>query len=204
LTCQDPSYDQALGDLRSEDYLGFVAWVDRRERWNALFALEWFISPAKFHELLADVWNDAEGFPPEEDLEYLIDTMMPGDAPRAFGEDVAFFEALPKSFTAYRGARSGVNEAGRSWTLSKDRAIWFAGRFEHLPGEPILQTRVISKGSVMFYLDAAGRNEQEVVLWRPTASRRQRVLRQREIIAARERLAKPTNGDLKLMAGATA
>lgn len=67
----------------------------------------------------------------------------------------------PDTFTIYRGteAPDGLG-AGFSWTLSRERAVWFARRFDK--GEPTLITATVGRARVIAYL--AGRGEEEIVV----------------------------------------
>lgn len=75
-------------------------------------------------------------------------------------DDLASFNALPDSFTVYRGAIEGDNEDGISYTLNPDTAVWFAERFadeEHLVLEG-----TVNKEDVIGYSNARG--EMEIII----------------------------------------
>lgn len=73
----------------------------------------------------------------------------------------------PDPVTIYRGAQ-GVNEkealwgavSRPSWTLSRDKAKWFANRWDHL-SDGVVVGATVPRGAIMFY--SSGRQEQEVI-----------------------------------------
>ncbi len=67
------------------------------------------------------------------------------------------------TWTVYRGA-SAPDHDGMSWTLNRDKAMWFARR---LDGTGFLMETTIEPFQVLGYTDE--RQEQEVILW-PEAS----------------------------------
>lgn len=77
-------------------------------------------------------------------------------------EDEALtFSQLPETLPVYRGAQAYLNEDGLSWTLSLDRAAWFATRFH--PDEPVLIQATVMKSEVIALL--LGRGEEEVLVF---------------------------------------
>lgn len=74
-------------------------------------------------------------------------------------ENYEVYEKLPDTFTVYRGLQENAQKDGLSWTLSKDVAEWFAGRFEN-DGEIIEKT--VHKAEVIAYFN--DRDEEEIVL----------------------------------------
>lgn len=76
-------------------------------------------------------------------------------------DDFKVFESLPNVVTIYRGVtdKNKDNEKALSWTLSKDRADWFAHRFDEA-GE-VWKTE-ISKDSIFAYFDEM--DEKEVII----------------------------------------
>lgn len=78
-----------------------------------------------------------------------------------FEESLAlFFEELPEKVTIYRGIRDEKYIKGFSWTVSKDKGIWFAKRFD--TDNQILLETVIDKKDILCYTDE--RDEKEVII----------------------------------------
>ena len=72
---------------------------------------------------------------------------------------------LPEYITVYRGASALEGEAfpfGRSWTLGKGAADWFAKRFDDGTGGMKVFKRMILKKHALAYF--AGRGESEIIL----------------------------------------
>ena len=67
-------------------------------------------------------------------------------------------EKLPEKFTAYRAGEQN----GFSWTLSKDKAMWFCNRFKEQFGNIPFFEREFTRDDALFY--TYERNEKEVVI----------------------------------------
>ncbi len=71
---------------------------------------------------------------------------------------------LPNVLTLYRGIGHVRGRNGLSWTLDREKAIWFSGRFVEVSrlGKSSLLTARADKSDVHTLL--LGRNEEEVVI----------------------------------------
>jgi len=104
-------------------------------------------------EFLIDLWEDGEAIhgQKEHHFAYLFN-LLPTTK--------AITRELPKGkFTIYRGGHPD----GDSWTLSRDKAQWFANmrcRDKQYGGK--VAEKIITKEEALFYTN--GRNEQEVLL----------------------------------------
>lgn len=74
-------------------------------------------------------------------------------------EEQRFLKSKPAKFVVYRGRSCKHRGSGVSWTLSREKAEWFAARYG-LPGRVLI--RRVRKSEVFAYLD--GRQEQEIIL----------------------------------------
>ena len=70
-------------------------------------------------------------------------------------EDTKFFNELPNTITIYRG---GVDDKGYSWTLDREKAEWFANRFNF---DYEVFEKTINKSDAIAYL--SDRNESEII-----------------------------------------
>jgi hypothetical protein len=81
-------------------------------------------------------------------------------------------------FTIYRGVAgrgAAARIAGLSWTGSLECACWFAMRYaEHLPFPRVLRT-VVTKRSVLAYINEMGRDEQEYIVLLPSTAKLERI-----------------------------
>lgn len=78
-------------------------------------------------------------------------------------DEKAVLAGLPEKFTVYRGTfifPDGFR--GMSWTINRDKAVWFAHRYKPAKFDPWLISGTVSKRSVIAYLD--NRNEAEIVV----------------------------------------
>jgi hypothetical protein len=74
-------------------------------------------------------------------------------------EDFSVYTALASRIKIYRGFRHINFKKGFSWTLSKEKAQWFASRFG---GTGKVTSKIVRKFDILGYLD--GRGEQEILL----------------------------------------
>ena len=116
--------------------------------------------PALFRE----VWIDSDGIRRNEasiaSLVPLVEQRRREIMERA--ADLAVYDSFADRLTVFRGVCGRFNK-GRSWTLSKEKAIGFACRF--CGGRSKVFARSVAKREVLFYSDERG--EQEVVLLAP-------------------------------------
>ena len=73
--------------------------------------------------------------------------------------DFRKYKSLSNEFIVYRGIQHNAKEEGFSWTLSKEKAEWFASRFNN-HGKVV--KRKVHKKDVLAYIDDLG--EQEIIL----------------------------------------
>jgi hypothetical protein len=176
-------YSNAKKFLLAGDWQGFLWTCNKTDRWYALNELQLLAEYRELQSLFASVWNELhlDRRVPNDELADWIDGYFPEYKALAFTpEDVKVIDALPKCFCIYRGCAEGF-EMGRSWTLSRKVAEFFATRFwiEGTTLPSIIMSRVVSKRDVLFYTNVNG--EQEIVLRQQTDSKRRRVLSSREI-----------------------
>lgn len=117
--------------------------------------------PKEYWETLGEIWVDSENIwqnmdywrfylttGPEKDKEYFMSE-----------EDRETFKNLPETITVYRGYVPRKNKGGFSYTLSKEKAEWFAKRFGK-DGKVI--ERTVNKKDIFAYKN--DRNEQEIII----------------------------------------
>jgi hypothetical protein len=76
------------------------------------------------------------------------------------------FEALPESFTVYRGYVKGYgfdNADGLSWTLDRNVAEFFASEMVAGVVSTVVE-RVVNKQDVFAYIEKNGNNEKEIII----------------------------------------
>ena len=110
------------------------AYLVMHERPYRMEALQTYLSRKRvsnkvYWELLSWAWEDSENI--WQNKEQWIDLLRSDRAGcRHFmdAEERKFFAELPDRFDVYRGYSSRGDGGGISWTLSKDKAAWFAKR----------------------------------------------------------------------------
>lgn len=102
--------------------------------------------------LAAEVWKDSENLEDHED-EWRVMLGTPG---LILCDDAEGYARLPEWVEVYRG---DIDDAGMSWSMSRDVADWFAKRFDG--NAPLLKGRV-HKTRITGYL--FGRGEQEILV----------------------------------------
>lgn len=150
---------QALKDAAKEgNWFRFVILHERPYRIEALEMVP--RSAEDYWTLVRDAWMDTEF--PSQMMDNWIDILDHPDAHQMMDdEERAVFDALPDLITVFRGYE-GEGEDGLSWTLSRERAEWFAARWQGIHGEPQVVERLVPKTRVVAYLN--GRSEQEVIV----------------------------------------
>ncbi len=106
---------------------------------------------------LADVWIDCEN--PHINIDVWKAYFKKYGADSMSTEEIDFLTRLDDNIEIYRGVQSECNDEGISWTLDKDKALWFANRFR---GEGIVRVKKISKSAVSCFYN--GRGECEIIL----------------------------------------
>jgi hypothetical protein len=151
--------------------------IKGKEKEKALFTIFLIISSAyriQFLDLIKDeltakeigtmmswIWTDTE-FPNQYETKMLINLFEKSDKETLMDEDdKKFYDNLPEVITIYRGKQTTkAKRLGMSWTLNKEKANWFAHRWQTQQGK--LYQATIEKKYVYAYLN--NREEQEVVV----------------------------------------
>jgi hypothetical protein len=159
--------------LNKKDWHTFVILHERPYRLDAFEEIDDFITSRKKRwELLSFVWSDSENIwqlikkwkkilkeaREDKDSKFFMNT-----------EERAFFKKLPREITVYRGwhehfdpltGRKSKNDKGLSYSISKEKAEWFSGRFQRKVSG--IKERVISKEDAFAFLSR--RSEKEIVI----------------------------------------
>jgi len=149
---------KALDEARVEKMWEQIVFLHERPfRLSALQSVQYEVDDdARFWRLVRETWDDTEF--PHARLDQWIEMWSIGRPARecAMDEDErAKLATLPDILRVWRGGRA----AGLSWTLDRDKAVWFARRFKDRDNK--LLSGVLRRGAVLAYLD--GRGESEVV-----------------------------------------
>lgn len=136
--------------------------ITKPYRLQFLETIQKSVSPEEMGALLADIWVSSES--PNADavpLRILIKWFKAADKNSLMNaEELACYNSLPDEFQVYRGIGSKSNKKGISYTLSLEKAEWFANRFQKRGGYVL--TGTAKKKDVLAYFN--GRQEQEILI----------------------------------------
>lgn len=123
-----------------------------------------YLSEKDLAEYFADAWVLTEN--PNQDVNcpipYLVKMFKKCNKQYLMvKEDYEIYQALPETFTIYRGVAVGRNPKGLSWTRNLETAKWFAHRFDNKDEQGYIQVGTAKKENVLAYFNT--RNEDEIV-----------------------------------------
>jgi hypothetical protein len=139
----------------------YVFMYERPYRLHGFLQIMHHLDDKNYWELLGSIWSDSENIWQNFKvwLKLLADD-RPGKEHFMDAEEREALAKLPDVLVVHRGYVKGKNKNGLSYTLSKEKAEWFAKRFSN--GNPAVCTRRVKKTDVLAYL--TGRGEDEIVL----------------------------------------
>ena len=142
--------------LAKSDY-GTAVWMHERPyRLDVLKRVP--TSAPDYWSLVARVWLDTEH--PSNAIDDWVEIFSHRDAHLMMDDDERqVYDALPDEVEIYRGVGDVFEDSGISYTLSIERARWFASRFDE---DGVVLTRTVPKTEIVAYLN--GRNESEVIV----------------------------------------
>lgn len=156
--------EQLQKAAEKKDWATYVFWHEKPFKMWALANISQHLSIEQRSKMLAEIWTLVENcWQCDDYFEWIVSFGI--DANAAMDEEERkVWSELPETFTVYRGAQEH-NVYGRSWTLEKERAEWFARRFNE--DAPMVLRGKVSKGDpgALFYIN--GRNEQEILVSDP-------------------------------------
>lgn len=145
------------------DWSSFVFLHTRPYRLDAFIEIVNELPNRDFWSILSNVWTDSENIWQHQDDWCML--WNEGRSYKRFAmnpEERKAFKRLPNELVIYRGADEEDAADGMSWTLDRDKAIWFARRRLHLKHRPVLVKAYARKSDAHALL--LGRNENEVVI----------------------------------------
>jgi hypothetical protein len=139
----------------------YVFLHERPYRYEALLEIRKNLKGKAFWDLVSAVWIDSENI--HQHVGDWIDLWSVKEKSRQSvmnKEERKFLKELPETFSVWRGTGHADVVDGLSWTLDRNKAIWFAGRFSK---SRYLAEGTVKKKDVVAYF--ARRNEQEIVIF---------------------------------------
>lgn len=155
--------DEYLQGVRYQPF-NYLFLHERAYRLKAFRQIRHLISDAKYWRMLEWVWSDAEYLTQNKKVWLpLLNSKRRYRLLMMNRKDRKAFEAMPVEFTIYRGHKKGIGRNGLSWTLSRDKAVWFAYRFAESDARThMLLTGTCKKSDVFCY--TSGRKEEEIII----------------------------------------
>ncbi len=146
----------------SESMDSILLLIDKSYRLQFFERIQKTLSPDDLGRLLADIWVNGEN--PNNDvvpLPTIVKWFKKASRESLMdAEELAYYDSLPDEFTVYRGIGSKSNKKGISYTLSLEKAEWFAKRFQQKNGYVL--TGTAKKQDVLAYFNS--REEREVLI----------------------------------------
>lgn len=155
---------ERIARLLEEKQYSHIMWMyERPYRLQALMEHEEAMrrhDEAGFWITFSALWRDNE-FPYESFDEWRAFWEEPGSRAAMSLEERAELTRMDERFTIYRGGTAVNATTGMSWTIDREKAVWFAQRWSDRRDPPVLATGTIRREDVRAYL--IGRNESEIV-----------------------------------------
>jgi hypothetical protein len=118
--------------------------------------------PFEFWALVGRVWRDSENIHQHlKDWKQLWETAIEGRRACMSDEDIRIFDGLPEQIEVWRGTSHKRGLAGLSWTLDREKAVWFGQRFCSESCVALLAKGTVEKDDVLAYLGE--RDEREII-----------------------------------------
>jgi hypothetical protein len=149
--------------FREGDWAGYVELHERPHRIAAFIEIMHELNDQSYWELLAHFWIDCENI--WQNYNDWRDLWNSDRSQKHFAmtaEERQEFVTLPDEVTIYRGVEKAEYDVGFSWSLSREKAIWFGQRRCSVGGDYYLITGKAKKHDVHALLHRRG--EQEVVV----------------------------------------
>jgi hypothetical protein len=151
--------------VKERDWEWFVWLHERPHRLDAVLRLieEFGVSGKQLWPVVGHVWSDTESVRQNFDLWRDIWLMDDADRPMVMSdEERSALAALPQRFEIWRGVNHEDAVRGYSWTLNRERAIWYADRFADGERLPLLASGSVKKADVLSHF--LRRDEVEIVV----------------------------------------
>jgi hypothetical protein len=143
----------------SKDIQGVFCFIHKPYLIPLLSLVTPYLTSFEYNKILRDSWTRTE-FPNHNNLKQLV-CLFQKSKPKSLmtAEERLFLSKLPAELIIYRGLQKEAKKRGLSWTLNKEKGIWFAKRFNN--HGKLLRAK-IKKEFVFAYFN--NRAEDEVVV----------------------------------------
>lgn len=144
--------ESMIMDMESEgNYTAVLSIVERPFRLEYALKYLHLVNDYEYWDIVDYVWTDSESPSVNLNVWESIFKINKSSNPTLKTKTVKTMDSV---VTVYRGG----DEKGLSWTLDKEKAAWFATRFN---SNQLLMTGLVHKSDILHYTDSCG--EQEIV-----------------------------------------
>jgi hypothetical protein len=156
----EQKYNQLRKALDTKNFSQYVFLHERPYRVSVFKDIKHELTDENYWKLLSSIWTDTENSYQDLGTWKNLFKSKRGQRHNLMTEDeLNTMESLDDTVTIFRGCVKNLNEDGLSWTLNKERAEWFANRFDQ---EGIVIEKAIGKEKIVAYF--SGRGEEEIIV----------------------------------------
>jgi hypothetical protein len=144
--------------LREQRYSSYIILHERPWRFEAFSRVADLIPQDEYWILLREVWTDSENiWQNEAEWREVLTSDAPHQERIMELDDYRQLLDMPDTIIIYRGFHAEGRHMGLSWTIDREKAEWFAMRFQHC--EPTVFGGAVSRHDVIAYLTSRGEDE---------------------------------------------
>jgi hypothetical protein len=148
--------------FESGEWDSYIFMHERPYRMDAFNDIKDDLNNEEYWSTLKTIFVDSENISQNHsDWDELLDCERDGKEHFMDKSDKESFNKLPDDLIIYRGFKDENGENGFSWTLSVEKAIWFADRFGNSDNSYVASATV-NKNNIIGYTDS--RNEDEIIV----------------------------------------
>ena len=141
----------------------YILTHERPYRLDALIEDGHKLTDKRYWQLLSHIWQQIENcWQYKRALSVLFHSDRPGKRWMMDADERKVFKGLPETLTVYRGCDRKDNQRNWSWTLSREKADWFANRFRCLRRKRFVAMGECCKSDALAYF--SGRDEEEILV----------------------------------------
>jgi hypothetical protein len=145
--------------LEEKDYNSYIFLHEKPYRFNAFVDIMDNLTDAEYWEILGKVWENSENIWQNKKGWIKLLTNRENSLLMMDEDELKVYNSLPNIVTVYRGYIPNKNKNGLSYSLDKDKAVWFSERFGT---NGAVFTKQVIKSDIIAYKD--GRGEKEVIV----------------------------------------
>lgn len=145
--------------LEQKDYNSYIFLHEKPYRFNAFVDIMDNLTDAEYWEILGHVWENSENIWQNKKGWIKLLTNRENSLLMMDEDELKVYNSLPNIVTVYRGYIPNKNKNGLSYSLDKDKAVWFSERFGK---NGAVFTKQVIKSDIIAYKN--GRGEKEVII----------------------------------------